>query len=257
MPTGLLGSHAGVPINRVLEDAGNLRDGLDVVHHSRARVEARNRRERRLQPWVTAAAFQGIKQRSFLATDVCTRAGVGHDLQIPKNSGSFGLGNRRQDAPVNMGDLATQVQECLLAPNGMRGNGHALYQTVRVRHDLRHVLASARLRFVAVYYQVPRATVVRRQEGPLHARREACAATASQAGRLNRAHHVLGLHCPGLLQPLITPMSQVVLKGPRPILAPVFGEDRRQSVSGYAVHLSSSPSFSALARSASAAAIAC
>jgi hypothetical protein len=65
------------------QDRRRDRDRLDVVHRGRAAIEARARRERRLQARLALLAFEAFEQRGFLAADIGAGAVVDVDVEIP------------------------------------------------------------------------------------------------------------------------------------------------------------------------------
>ena len=101
------------------------------------------------------------------------------DAQVAEHTGLGRLAHGLQQAAVHVGDLATQVDERVVAANGARRDRDALNEDVRVAHDERDVLAGARLGLVSVHHEIAGTTISGGQEGPLEAGGETGAATAS------------------------------------------------------------------------------
>src|SRR5262249_22490646 len=70
------------PFAAALDDVREVGQRLDVVDHSGLAVEALHSRERRLEPGLTAQAFEGIDERRLLAADVGARASVDDDVTV-------------------------------------------------------------------------------------------------------------------------------------------------------------------------------
>ncbi len=214
------------------DDVGHARDRLDVVHHRRARVQAGDRGERRLQPRLAAVAFQGVEQRGLLTALVGTGARVYDDVepepraqdvraQVP---GLVCLGHRLVQAPDHVQDLAAHVDEREVRPDRVRRDDRAFDERVRRRQHRRDVLAGARLGFVGVDDQVMRLAAALRDETPLHARREAGAAATAQARCLHRGDDLVGRHRQRLGQRLVAARPAVPAQGEGIRLVPVGGE---------------------------------
>ena len=101
-------------------------------------------------------------------------------------------------------------------------------QRVRAGHHQRDVLAGARLGLVGVDDEVLRLRVVLRDEAPLHAGREARAATAAQAGVLDRVDDRVGRHPERLVERAVAAVRLVGRERPGALGVPVVGEDRGQ-----------------------------
>ena len=225
---GLFCSHRGVPLRGVLENSRHLADRLNVINNGRASIQTRNSREWGLETRVTAEAFQGIQKSGFFTTDVCAGTRVSGNAKIAQQTGLGCFLYRIHQATVNVNDLAAQVDKCVVAIDGPRGNRNALNQHVRVRHNRRDILTGSRFRFIGVNHQVTRKTVIGRKEGPLQASGESSATTASQARGLNGLNDLGGLHGIGLLESLVAASAQVRLQSPRAIASPAAGQNRGQ-----------------------------
>ncbi len=105
--------------------------------------------------------------------------------------------------------------------------------SVRRGHHQRGVLAGARLGLVGVDDEVLRLGVVLRDEGPLHAGREAGAAATAQAGVLDGGDDVVGRHRERLLERAVAAARLVGLQGPAALGVPVVGEDGGEGVDGH------------------------
>ena len=79
-PGRLLGPEVLEPLGAVVDDVGDVGEGLDVVDQRRAAVEALDRGERGLQARVAALALERVEQRRLLAADVGAGAAVDDEL---------------------------------------------------------------------------------------------------------------------------------------------------------------------------------
>ncbi len=137
----------------VLKDVRHGGDRLDVVDHGRAGVQARDRRERRLEPGLAAEPLERVEQRRFLAADVGPGAGVHDHVQVQVRAedllaeiaGRPRLGDGELEPPDHVHDLAAHVDEGLVGADRVAGDDHALDQRLRVIQQGRHVLARAGL----------------------------------------------------------------------------------------------------------------
>src|SRR5581483_1056408 len=69
----LLRAVRGIHIRAVKDYSWYCGNRLHIVDDRRAAVEANHRRERRLQPWIAALAFERLQQRALLAADIGAR----------------------------------------------------------------------------------------------------------------------------------------------------------------------------------------
>ena len=81
-PRALLGAERLEPLAAALDDVRHVAQRLDVVHDGRLAVEALDRRERRLEPRLTAKPLQRLDQGRLLTADVCARAAVDDDVAV-------------------------------------------------------------------------------------------------------------------------------------------------------------------------------
>ena len=127
-----------------------------------------------------------------------------------------------------MRHLAADVDEGVVGADRVRGVDAALDERVRVGEHERDVLAGTRLGLVGVDDEVVRLAVVLRDEAPLHAGREAGAATAAQAGVLDQGDDVVGVHAEGHGDHVVAAVTAVALERVGVGVVPVRGEDRGQ-----------------------------
>jgi hypothetical protein len=183
-----------------------------------------------------ATAFEGVEQRGLFTADIGTGAGVHGDVEVEARAvdvlaevaRGIRLFDRAQQPPVDVDDLAAQIDEGVVAADREGGDRHALDEELRGRHHERDVLAGARLGLVGVDDEIAGPTVRRRQEAPLHAGREASAAAAAQAGVLGHRHQVGRRHGERLLEGLVAVVLLVGRQRPGLGVVPELGEDRRQ-----------------------------
>ena len=77
-----IGAHSLEPLNTVADDAGNGRNGFNVVDNGGTRVQTFGSRERRLQARLATTAFEGIEKCGLLTTDVGASARMNRDVKI-------------------------------------------------------------------------------------------------------------------------------------------------------------------------------
>ena len=161
---GLLAAHRPEPVLAALQDRGNRGDGLDVVHHSGAGVEARDGREGGTQPGLAAAAFQRVEQRGLLTADVRAGARVHGEFEVESAAQDVlaevarlvRLAHGLVQPPQHGDDLAAQVDEGVRRADRVAGDHDALDEGVRVGEEERDVLAGPRLRLVGVDDEIVR-----------------------------------------------------------------------------------------------------
>ncbi len=169
-------------------------DRFDVVHRGRAAIEAGAGRERRLQPRHALLALEALQQRGLLAADIGTGAAMDVEVEVPARSagvlaeqaGVVGLLDGGDQVLRLVVELAAHVDVAGVGAHREAGDQATFDQQVRiVTHDVA-ILAGARFGFVGVHDEIVRTILyLLRHEGPLHAGREAGAATAAQAGFLH------------------------------------------------------------------------
>ena len=108
------------------------------------------------------------------------------------------------------GELAAEVDEGLGHLEGVGRDEHALEDLVRVALNEQVVLEGGRLGLVAVDHEVGDRVLA--QHRPLAPGREAGAAPAEQAGRVDLGRHRLGGHGQRLAQRLVAARGQVALQ---------------------------------------------
>ena len=74
----MLANHSGA----AAQDGRDDRDDLDIVDRRRAAVEARARREWRLQPRLALLALEAFEHRRFFAADVGAGAAVDEQVEV-------------------------------------------------------------------------------------------------------------------------------------------------------------------------------
>ena len=241
MALARLRPHRLEPFDAVAHDPGNRGDGLDVVDDGGPGVQALGRRERRLQARLAAAALEGVEEGRLLAADVGAGPRVDGDVDVvvapgpaalADQPGLARLADRREEAPVDVDDLAAQVDEAVVAADGEQADRHAFDEGVRIGHERGDVLAGARLGLVGVDHEVAGAAVGRRQEAPLQARRESGAAAADQAGVLDELGQLPRAVAPRLGQALVSAAGAVGGQRPRTRCVPRVRDDRGERSRG-------------------------
>ena len=105
----LLAADAREPFRAAAQDGRDDRDALDIVDRGRAAVEARARRERRLEARLALLALEAFEHRGFFAADVGAGAAVDEQVEVVARSGGvlaqqpgfIRLGNRRRNTSVS------------------------------------------------------------------------------------------------------------------------------------------------------------
>ena len=215
------------------DDRRHVAQRLDVVHRGRLAVDADHGRERRLVARLRALAFERLEQRRLLARLVGAGAAVHVDVAVeagpedvlaedpaarrPRRSRARGrLHVEELAADVDVGDLRADRVAADRAP---------FDQQVRIALHQQMVLERARLALVGVADDVARLGLLV-DELPLHAGREAGAAAAAQAGRLDQLDDLVGRLAERGLQRLVALVLQIEIEREGVRLADVFGEDR-------------------------------
>ena len=147
-------------------------------------------------------------------------------MLLPDRAVGVGLVQRRLQALEAQGELAAQVDEGLADLQRVGGDQHALEDLVRVALNEHVVLEGGRLGLVPVDHQVGERGLA--QHRPLAPGREAGAAPAQQAGRVDLGRHRLGRHGQGLAQPGVPAGGQVALQREGVLVA----EARRDDLGG-------------------------
>ena len=211
-------------------------DRLHVVDHRRTGVEARDGGEWGPQPRLAPPALQRVQQRGLLAADVGAGTRVHDDLQVVAGAQDVGAGvpgrvrlpDRLLQTAYHMQHLASDVNECVIGADRVRGDDHSLDQGVRGGHHQRDVLAGPGLGFIGVDHEVLGLRVVLRDEAPLHPGRKARSAAAAQAGVLHEGHDVCRFHLQRRPQAAISATELIVGELPGALVSPVSREHRGQ-----------------------------
>ncbi len=231
-PRGAAGAQRGERGAAVVHDPGDVGHGLDVVDHGGLAVEADGGGEERgLDAREAALALERLEQRRLLAADVGAGAGVHDDVErearvedvAAHRAVGVGLVQRRLQALEAQGELPAQVDEGLADLQRVGRDQHALEDLVRVALNEHVVLEGGRLGLVAVDHQVGQRVLA--QHRPLAPGREAGAAPAQQAGRVDLGRHRLGRHGQGLAQPGVATGGEVALQREGVLVAEACRDD--------------------------------
>ncbi len=207
-------------------------DGFHVVHGGRRAIQARIRRERRLQTRLALLAFEAFEQRGFLAADI--RAGAVVDIEIEIPAMDIVLADqlgviRLLDGGFHPAQLelvfTADIDVASVRLHGERRDQAALDQGLGIiAHDL-PVLTGARFGFVCVHDQIVRASPhFLGHERPFQTGREARAAAAAQTGLL----HLVDDPVPALIQNVLggVPVTALLRAFKAPVMAAIeVGED--------------------------------
>src|SRR3954452_14864600 len=232
-----------VPVGAAQHDVRDAGERADVVDHRRRVVEAVGRRERRLEPRLTAPALERVEQRGLLAADVGAGATVHDDVAgeaavqdvLAEVAPGARLVHRADHAADRVHRLAADVDERPFGAHREAGDDDALDHRVRVVHHQWQVAAGAWFALVGVHDDVLGLRVVLRDELPLHPGREAGATTAAEVGVLDHRDDLGRLHAQRLAQAGVAVQPFVVVDLPGLVGAEPLGQDRGQG------HFASSP----------------
>ena len=189
----LLGADAREPLGATVDDERHVGQRLDVVDRRRHPEDALLGGERRLHARIGALAFERLHQGRLLAADVRASTGVhdqvGREVRAQDVLAQVAAGVRLVDRRLYVVDvvvvLAADVEVARLDRHRVARERDPLDHQVRVVLEDLPVLERARLGLVAVAAQVARLLIDGRHKAPLQAGREAGAAAALQARRLD------------------------------------------------------------------------
>ena len=71
-----------IPLNAMSQNARKVTERFDIVNDSGFAPKATDLRKRRFRTGISALAFKRVKQSGLFASDVATRAGVNHYIEI-------------------------------------------------------------------------------------------------------------------------------------------------------------------------------
>ena len=200
----------------VVDDPGQVRHRLHVVHDRGLAVESGDRgEERRLDAREPALALERLDQRGLLAADIGAGTGVHDDVERElraedlRSECAVGVGvvERLLDPLESERELTAHEDEGLVDLQGVGRDDDAFDQLVRIVLDEVVVLERRRLRLVAVHHQVRNRRLA--QHRPLASRGETGATAAKQRRGVNLGGDRLGEHRERLLQRDVAPRLEV------------------------------------------------
>jgi len=178
------------PVDAVVQDARDVREGLDVVEQRRLAPEPHGAREGRLVARLAALTFDRVEDRRLLTADV--RAGALSHLDVEREPLTEDvvaeeaslpcLGQRVLEDVMCARILAAQVDEAQARVDRQRRDGHAFEQRVGLASQQHPILEGAGLAFVCVAHDDPRTARRHRRragESPFAGGRKAGAASAA------------------------------------------------------------------------------
>merc|ERR1719419_997240 len=190
----LMRSFSGMLISSSSADCRSHGNSLHVGDCGGTPEHSNISRERGLQAGLALLPLQGLDQSRLLSADVGSGPTVDEQVEVvaaaagvlAKEPSLVGLPDSDLEVAGLVVELSSDVDVSGPSPHGTTSHETALHESVRVvPHDLT-VLAGAGLALVSVDHEVLGSAVTRLvHEGPLHAGREASAATASQPGGLD------------------------------------------------------------------------
>ena len=214
-------SQLGVPLRPVPDDVGNIRERLHIVDHGRPAVKTHHRREGRLDAGVASQALQGIQQSGLFAAFIGARPRMGAKLEIEPGAAqvlaeiaaAVGFRQRPIDNLEEVAILASNIDETLVSLDGIARDDNAFDELMRVILHQGAVFAGAGLALIRVAHHVLGLRRLLGDKTPFHARIEAGAAAAAQAGVLHLVDDVFRFHGQGFFQSLVPAMLQVDVNG--------------------------------------------
>ena len=213
-----------VPLATAQNHARHATERLDVVDHRRAAVEPHHGGERRTDTRVTALALERLHQCRLFAAFIGARAGVCCEVEIeataeyvlaqvaPRVSLRDGLLNDVDYVAILAADINVSLMRSYRPPR----DDHPFDQLVRIHFEQRTVFTSSRLTFIPVRENIFRLAGILWNEAPLHSRRKARSAPATQIRFLHLLDDLVGCHLrQGFFSCLITLVLQINVNPPR------------------------------------------
>src|SRR5215469_34170 len=187
-------------------------NGLGVVDDSWPAVETDDSRKRGFDARDAALAFERLHEGGLFAYLVGASTGLGDDVEVEavlaedvlaEETFCVGIGYGLFDDLEEIAVFAAKIDEAHLCSDGETCNHSAFDNRVRVVQEDDVILARARLGFVTVDENVLGFLGGLGDEGPLHARGEACSAAAAKAGSFHLADDPIGSFFDGELYGLV------------------------------------------------------
>src|SRR5665213_2760465 len=189
------GTRLREPLRAVAQDVRQIGQRLDVVYDRRFTIESLDRRKRRLEARFAALALERVEQSRLFTADIRTGAALDREFEIviaaadpfadvPGVAGL--LHGIAHDLEAGL-ELAANIDERVMAADGVRTEQDALDDLVRRLFEQHVVFERARFGLIAVANEVARTAVVG-QKRPLATGWKARAATSAQA-RSGRGFH--------------------------------------------------------------------
>ncbi len=199
-PRALLRAEAGEPFRPLEYYIRKIGEGLHVVYDRGALIQAHRRREGWFKPRLSPLALQRLEHARLLAADVSACSPVEDDIQVVAFSQDVlaqvimldGLFDGLFQHPVGFHELAPDVNERPVRPDGIAGNGHPFQEHVRVVLHYPAVLEGPRLPLIGITGQVLGFRGILGHEAPLQPGGEPRSPPTPQTGFLHLFYQLVG-----------------------------------------------------------------
>ena len=172
------------------DDPRDTGERFDVVDDGRLAAEAAFDRVGRPQPRHPAFSFERLDQRGLLAADECAGAFAHFQVQRIEIAARAGLDDRGAYMAHCQRVFGADIQVALGGSDGVRGNGQAFQNAMRVGFEHGAVHEGAGIAFVAIADDVFDGIGLGAPKRPFAPGRETRAAAAAQAGFGDGGNHL-------------------------------------------------------------------
>ena len=198
----LLGAHGGEPLCALQNDLRDVRERFNVVDDRGLTEQALVRRERGLVSRLAAVALDGGQKRGLFAANERACAETDFDVEIKAGAEDIlaqeAVFTRLADCDLKTLDrdrvLCTDVDVALVRADRVTCDRHCLEDRMRVAFEDGTVHECAGVALVRVADDVLLRDLIPCRKVPLHAGREACAASAAKARILHDLDDLLRRH---------------------------------------------------------------
>lgn len=187
-------SHSTEPVRPVLDDRGDVHEGLDVVDDGGSAPEPALRGERRLVPRLAAHAFYRVHEGRLFSAHVSARADRHVDVHVLQKLFLLGLIYGAVEIPEQRAVFTAEINVGLPCPYGETGDGKGFYEGEGVVPENEPVLESTHLAFVRVADEEFLIPLCLPRYLPLKAAGETRSPPPFELGRLYLFDHPIGRH---------------------------------------------------------------
>ena len=176
-----------------VDDVGDIAERLDVVDGGRLAPEPRDGGVGRLGARVGALALERVEHAGLFAAHVAAGADVQVEIEgvagaedvAAEEVGRIGFGDGGGDEAGGQSVFGAEEDVGDVGAGGVARDDGAFDQLVGIAFEQQAILERAGLHLIGIDDEVTRVRRVFRDQGPLEAGREACAAAAAQIGVLD------------------------------------------------------------------------